>query len=62
MYALSSEHVDDIGSGLETFPRTSLTMLAWQTGMPASSAQDAMKLLRLCPYNATVVHKLYSTT
>jgi hypothetical protein len=36
--------------------------IAWQTGMPASSAQDATKLLHLHLFKATVVHKFYSTT
>jgi len=39
-----------------------LTPLAWQTGIPASSAQDATKLLHLHPFKTTVVHKFYSTT
>jgi hypothetical protein len=55
---LTEETLDDIGARLETSPRKSLKWLAQETGVLMTSSWRATKLLKLWPYNTTVIHAL----
>jgi hypothetical protein len=51
-----TEKLDYIGARLEHTRRKSLKHLAQETAVSASSARTATQLLKLRPYNATVIH------
>jgi hypothetical protein len=55
---LTEEKLRDIGARLEYTPRISLKLLAQETGVSKSSARTATKLLKLRPYETTVIQAL----
>jgi hypothetical protein len=55
---LTEDKLGDIGARLETSPRNFLKCLAQEMSISKSSSQKATKLLKLRPYNTTVVHAL----
>jgi hypothetical protein len=55
---LSEEKLYKIRAGLEQTPQKSLRRLVQETDISKSSAAKAMKLLKLLPCRATVVHAL----
>jgi transposase len=54
----TEEKIDNIGARLEHTPRKSLKRLAQETGVSKSSARTATQLLKLRPYETTVIHAL----
>jgi hypothetical protein len=57
-WVLTEEKLDDVGARLEHTPRKSLKHLAQETGLSKSSAWRAAHLLKLRPYETTVIHAL----
>jgi hypothetical protein len=55
---LTEEKLDDIGARHEHTPSKSLKRLAQETGVSASTARRATRLLKLRPYKTTVIHDL----
>jgi hypothetical protein len=54
----TKEKLDEIGARLEHTPQKSLRCLAQETGISKSSAAKVTKLIKLRPYEMTVVHAM----
>jgi hypothetical protein len=55
---LTEEKLDDIRARLEHTPRKSVKCLAQETVVSKSSARTATQLLKIRPYETTVIHAL----
>jgi hypothetical protein len=55
---LTDEKLDDIGARFEYAPRKSPKHLAQETGVSKSKARPATQMLKLRPYETTVIHGL----